>query len=118
MSLRSDIAVVILGTGLVACAAYPKPVERLASAEASVRAAREVDAAASPNGALYLKYAEESLAEGRTRMASGENARAEATLIRAAADAELALAIARETAAREQAISSLEQLRRLERRER
>lgn len=93
-------AVGIAGLGFVACASAPPPHEREASSEASIRAANEVGAAQVPQAALHLKLAQEQLDKAKAQMNNGDNQDAAYTLLRAQADAELALALARENKTR------------------
>ena len=83
---------------LQACASYPPPTERVTTSEAAIRAADEVGARQVPRAALHLKLAQEQTDKARQLMQDGYNERAEQTLKRAQADAELALAISRENA--------------------
>jgi hypothetical protein len=69
----------------------------MANSAASVRAAEEVDAEKTPQAALHLKLAKEEIDQAKALMADGNNKRAEFVLFRADADAELAVALARET---------------------
>jgi hypothetical protein len=86
-----------------ACASYPTPSDHLASAIAETRGAQEAGAQQVPRAALYLKMADEQIAQARQMMQSGDNERADYMTLRAYNDAELALAIAREDAARKKA---------------
>jgi len=80
-----------------ACAAtVPPPVQRMADAESAQRSARELGANNEPSAQLSLKLADEQIAEAHAAIKAGENQRAEGLLIRAKADAELAIAKARE----------------------
>jgi Domain of unknown function (DUF4398) len=82
------------------CAAsLPPPTQRLADAQAVERSAREVGANHSPAGQLALKNTQDQIAQAKKAMADGDNERADALLVRAQADGELALAQARETLA-------------------
>jgi len=81
-----------------ACASFPPPTERLTTTEAAIRGASEVGAAQVPRAALHLKLAEEQTDKARRLMQDGYNERAEFTLKRAQADAELAIALAKEKA--------------------
>lgn len=83
-----------------ACASHPPPTDHLASAIAATRGAQEAGAANVPKAALQLKLAEEGVARARSLMESDENERADFMTLRAYNDAELAIAIAREDAAR------------------
>lgn len=57
-----------------------------------------------PQAALHLKLAEEQIAQARQMMDEGNNLRADYMTLRAYNDAELALALAREQAARQRAM--------------
>jgi hypothetical protein len=96
-----------------ACASAPVPAERLASAEAAVRGATEVGAEATPQASLHLKMARDQIAEARRLIAAGDAERADWSLMRAQADAELALTLARETEARAKANALLAEARSL-----
>ncbi len=97
-----------------ACASYPAPTERLATSEAALRAAQEVGAPSQPQAALHVKLAQEEIAGAKTAMANGDNKRADYLLIRAKADAELALGEAREASAIAEANQAKEQVRALQ----
>jgi len=68
----------------------------MADAESASRSAREVGADAQPAAKLQVKLADEQIAEAKVLITSGDNERASFVLLRARADAELALALARE----------------------
>ncbi|HUQ42335.1 MAG TPA: DUF4398 domain-containing protein [Candidatus Limnocylindrales bacterium] len=94
---------------LAACgASYPAPQQKLADAEAAHRSARELDADTKTTAQLNLKLAEEEIAAARSQMKAGENERAESTLLRAKADAELALALAREHDAKGEVVKAVD----------
>jgi hypothetical protein len=104
----------ITGLGLAACASAPAPYEKESSTAATIRAATEVGAAQVPDAALHLKLSQEQLEKGKAQMHDGDNLAAGYTLLRAQADAELALSLARENKTRtdaEQAIAKLHTLR-------
>jgi hypothetical protein len=83
-----------------ACGAtVPPPTQRMADAESAERSAREVGANNEPAAQLSLKLAQEQIAQAKTAMANDENAKADSLLVRAKADAELAIAQAREKSA-------------------
>jgi Domain of unknown function (DUF4398) len=97
---------VFLGLGSMAasCAsAGPVPTERLASSQAAIRAASEVGAGSVPDASLYLRFAQEEQEQGKNFVSAGENDKAAAAFRRASADAELALALAREANAKNEA---------------
>jgi hypothetical protein len=84
---------------MLGCASYPMPSEHLTSSYASIRAAQEVGATAWPQAALHLKLAQEEQAKAKELASDSKNEEADYMTLRANADAELALAIARESMA-------------------
>lgn len=82
---------------IAACgASFPPPTQRLADAQSVERSAREVGANDAPAAQMSLKNTQDQIAQAQKAMANGDNQRADALLIRAKADGELALAQARE----------------------
>ena len=81
---------------LAGCASYPMPVQRMAAAESAARSASENGAASLPQGQLHLRLAQEEIAQAKALLQNGDNKRADFTLVRANADADLALGEARE----------------------
>ena len=79
---------------------YPAPTQPLADAEAADRSAQELGANNVPAAQLHLNLAQEQTTSARKLMKDGENKRAEAMLLRAKADAELALSLAKEQKAK------------------
>jgi hypothetical protein len=98
---------------LLGCATVPVPAEKLASAEAGIRAAAEVGAEGVPQAALHLKEARDQVQQAKGLIQSGDRDRATMFLSRAEADAELSLALARESAARAEATAVLAQVQAL-----
>jgi len=86
-------AVATMGTA--GCASTPVPNTRVASSEAAIRAAQETGSGNIPQAALHLKLAEEQLQSAKTLIRDNDNKRAEYVLMRAQADAELAIALSR-----------------------
>jgi hypothetical protein len=101
---------------LLGCASAPVPAERLASAEAGIRGATEVGAEGVPQAALHLKLARDQVTQAKGLAQGGDNERAVLVLARAEADAELALTLARESAARVEANAVLAQIQTLRQR--
>lgn len=95
-ALRLVICAATLATG---CATFPPPAQHLADAESARRSAEELGAASDPNARLHVQLADEQIAKARELMKEGNNKAADLMLIRAHADAELALALTREQAA-------------------
>jgi pyridoxal biosynthesis lyase PdxS len=82
------------------CGGHPAPTEQVASSLAAVRGAEEAGALNVPEAALHVKLAQEQLEQAKHLMEQDDNERAEDRALRAGNDAELALAIAREDAAK------------------
>jgi len=111
---RTPTTIGILLLTTAACGGYPPPNDRLMASVAAARSAREVGAQSSPQAALHLKLADEEVARAKALMADGDNQRAEYTLIRAKADAELALSLAKENTAKVEAQQAADQIKALE----
>ena len=95
---------------LCACtASFPATTQRMADAESAERSAREVGADSHPEAKLEVKLAEEQIARAKALIASGDNQRADYLLIRAKADAELALGLTREQNAKVETVKATEQ---------
>lgn len=90
----------VIALGAVGCASYPAPNDQVASSLASVRGAEEAGAMNVPEAALHVKLAQEQIEQAQAMMKNDDNQRAEDLAARAFQDAELALAIAREDAAK------------------
>jgi hypothetical protein len=85
---------------LFGCASYPAPTEHLANSYANIRAAQEVGALNSPQAALHLKLAQEEQTKAKALVDDSKNEEADFMTMRANSDAELAIALTRETSAR------------------
>jgi len=97
---KSILSLALMTPLLWACgASFPAPTQRMADAQAAERSAREVGANNEPAAQLSLKLAQDQIASAQKVMLEGDNERADSLLIRAKADAELALAQAREKGA-------------------
>jgi hypothetical protein len=101
--------------GVTACGGAPKPEARLESSQAAIRGAEEVGAKDSPQAALHLQLAVEQREKAIQLIRNEENGRAERLLMRAEADAELAVALAREASARSEAQKMKESIDELKR---
>ena len=88
---------------------FPVPTQQLADTESAERSAVELGAAAQPNAQLHLQLAQEQLAQAKANIQDGNNERANALLLRARSDAELAIALTREQAAKTGAQGAIEQ---------
>jgi len=98
---KSIFSLVLVASFVSACGgSMPPPTQRMADAQAAERSARELGANSVPAAQLSLTLAEEQIAQAKKAMADDDNERADSLLRRAKADAELAIALARETGAK------------------
>jgi hypothetical protein len=105
---------IAFGIAVTACgSSLPPPSDRLASAEAASRSARELGAEKTPTAALHLKLAQEQIDSAKRLMTEGDNRRADLVLQRAGADAELSVMLAKETNAKGEAEKAQEKLKQL-----
>jgi hypothetical protein len=99
---------------LAGCGSLPSPVSQLAASQGAVRAAEEAGAdTVNPDAKLYLKLARENLAKGKEQMEAEDNERADRSLRKAEADADLARTIARRTTALSEVKEAREKLKKL-----
>lgn len=90
------LGALIAGAAFLGCAALPPPTARLASTAAAIRAAEELKAVEIAPAQLRLQYARDQYQAGQKLVEAGEHEKADRVLARAEADAELAVAIARQ----------------------
>jgi hypothetical protein len=96
---------------LLACgcgATFPVPTQKLADAESATRSARELGADKKTAAQLNLKLADEEIESAKAQIKVGDNRRADFILLRAKADAELALAISREHDAKTETVKAID----------
>ncbi|XXF78489.1 DUF4398 domain-containing protein [Myxococcaceae bacterium GXIMD 01537] len=104
--MRRVVLATILSLAAAGCATSQKAStarEQFAESRASLRAAEEVGADRIPESARYLGYARQQLDEADRLLAANEYDAADLVLRQAAADADLALALAREVPLRTEA---------------
>jgi len=87
------IAGVVFACG---CATTTVPTARVVSSAAAIRTAQELRVDETPDSQLRLQYAVDEYAQAQKLIAAGDGDKAERLLTRAEADAELAIALARE----------------------
>lgn len=110
LTMSKRLTWIVAAPLLWACgSSFPEPKQPMAEAEAAARSAREVGADSQPAAKLKVTLADEQIAEAKKRIADGDNERATYLLVRARADAELALALAHEQAALDDKQKALEQ---------
>ncbi len=107
---RSMIPLFAASLVTLGCAAsYPVPAQSLADAQSAERSASELGAASNPRAQLFLQLAHEEITKAGVAMKDGDNERADSLLLRARADAELAIAMTREQGARTEAQKAMDQ---------
>ena len=94
MMLAATLALMASGCAAKRITAEP-PTERLAESRTTIRAAEEVGAAQVPEAATYLGFAQQQVATAQQLMSEGRYEAADLQLQQAAADAQLAFALAR-----------------------
>ena len=116
--MRRKLALRMILIGLaaasaVACGGAAVPQESLTAAQASVKGAEVGGANEDPKAQLHLKLANEQIEKAKKLIDDGDNEEAARTLDRAQADAELALALAKEVKAQAEAGEASEQVGKL-----
>jgi hypothetical protein len=105
-TLISIAGILLLASGCGA--SFPEPTQKLADAEAAHRSARELGADKKTDAQLNLKLAQEEIDAAKAQIKAGDNRRADFILLRAKADAELALALAREHDAKNDTVKAID----------
>ncbi|MCK6591765.1 MAG: DUF4398 domain-containing protein [Polyangiaceae bacterium] len=103
----------LLAIAAIGCGGAAIPHEQLASSQASIRAAEEIGANSYPTAELHLRFAKDQVEKARALIADDENEEAKLVLQRAQADADLAIAITKESSVRTEAERALAQVREL-----
>jgi hypothetical protein len=107
---RSTFALgaVLMGAAFAAgCAGAPPPAARVASSAAAIREAQELHAVETPAAQLRLQYALDEYAAGQQHMAAGQHETAGRLFELAEADAELAIAIAKQARSAKAAVVAI-----------
>jgi len=97
------------------CGASTPPTHQLTESKSAIRGAEESGASDSPKSALHLKMARDHLRNAEQLIAEEEYDDATLVLKRAQADAELAIAMAREAKTRSDAEESMRKVQALKR---
>lgn len=98
---------------MLACGGAPVPHDALSAAQADVKGAEVGGAGENPKAALHVKLAKDQIDIAQKQINDGDNEEAARTLDRAQADAELALALAKEAKAQVDAAEASEQVGKL-----
>ena len=107
-TLITMMAAALLAAATGCGATFPVPTQKLADAESANRSARELGADKKTAAQLNLKLSDEEIEAAKAQMKDGNNQRAEYILLRAKADAELALALSRETDAKIETVKAVD----------
>ena len=105
-------AVAAVAAAIVAGCAANVPLRTEASTS-GIRAAEEAGAAKVPQASLHLQLAKEELAQAKELAAKGKKEKAASMLLRAEADAELAVVLSHEDAEKTEANAAVARIRQL-----
>jgi hypothetical protein len=105
--LKTEILVMVVIAITAGCASAPLKTDASTS---GIRAAEEVGAADVPKASLHLQLAREELNRAKELAAKDEKAMADSMLLRAEADAELAVLLSREDAEKTEAEAAVERV--------
>ncbi len=111
--VRRILTLAVLTT-IARCASAPVNTENLAATEAPIRAAEELGASRVPQATLQLKLAQDEMEQAKQFLRNGNKQRADMMLLRAQADAELAVALAKEAPLEAEARNATEQVKALQ----
>ena len=106
-------SIIVLMLASACGASAPVPEAQRTETLAAVRAAEEVGAPNVPNAALHLKMSRDQIATAEALIRDEENEQATLVLLRAQADAELALELAREQQMRDEAAEARDRVEKL-----
>ena len=106
-NLALTVAAALLGAG---CAGTQvPPTQQMADVQSANRSATELGAERHPKAQLHLKLSNEEIRDAKTAMNDGDDETAGRLLTRAKADAELAVALTRESNAKNSAAKAVDQ---------
>jgi hypothetical protein len=109
--MRLFIAPALVAFALAGCATtHALPTD---ATSAAIRSAEEIGAERVPEAALHLQLAKEEVAAAEELNAAGNADEANSWLLRAEADAELAVALSRADADKAEALAAIERVRKL-----
>lgn len=110
MKTISTCVLTFAALSLGACGGAAVPEPEMVTAKSSVSAAEAVGAEEQPQAALHLKLAKDGIGEAERLIDEGENERAKRALERARADADVALALAKEAETRKAAQEAIDKV--------
>ena len=104
---------ILFAAVIAGCASGPTFNQSSEASTSAIRAAEEVGAPNVPRASLYLQLAKEELAGAKMLSEKGEKEQAVSLLLRAEADAELAVALSHEQTENTEAAQAIEKVRQL-----
>jgi hypothetical protein len=111
LQLTLPALAILLGAACASTTTTPSP--HAESSSAAIRAAEEVGATHNPTAALHLQLAKEQFEHARLLTDKKDKERADRLLLRAQADAELSLALARSEADKAEARGAIDKVKSL-----
>lgn len=103
----------VFAVAMAGCASGPTFSQSSEKSTSAIRAAEEVGSPNAPRASLYLQRAKEELAGAKRLAEQGEKEQAVSLLLRAEADAELAVALSHEQTEKAEAAQAIEKVRQL-----
>jgi hypothetical protein len=103
-------AALLLGGAYVGCASAPPPTQWMQASQSAIRTAQDFGAAGVPQAARFLQMAKQQADRAQLAVADNKVKKATGLLMRAEADAALALALARESSARSEAQQAMDRV--------
>lgn len=103
-------AVALAAVAVSACASAPVPADKYARSRAAIQSAEVVNAEKVPNAAVHLTLAKNQHERAKELLKKGDNEQAASFLMRAEADAEVAMNIAREAWVKQDAAQTIAQV--------
>lgn len=109
--IRLGATALLVSSVVAGCASAP-PLETEGSTS-GIRAAEELGAAKVPEAKLHLQLAKEELGNAEALAEQGDRDRADSMLLRAEADAQLAVALSREDVEKNESLAAVERVRQI-----
>lgn len=103
----------LLAVGAVGCAGSAVVNKRTQSSMSAIRAAQAVGVSEAPRAALHLEMAKAAVKRARALSSQGDKEEAASLLLRAEADAELAVVLSRKETEKVKAAAAFERVRKL-----
>lgn len=112
--MKRDLLLGSLLLAVLVAGCAPSPTLNTSNSSSAIRTAEAAGASSTPLAALHLKLAREAIADAEDLASKGKTDQAESMLLRAEADAELAILLSREQSEKSEAAAAMERVRRLQ----